>query len=209
MAFRFTKSNCVVVGTFNMYIIQPAWLTARRIIQKSIEIKIEANLEEPGLRFSSPSLASQWLVTPTRLVVESEDRDEDCGESIAKVIKELPWTPLIAIGANSFYKAKRAELPTSLRFLRGEKLPKMPRGSRIEQSTYLLAVRKGDQIINLQVSILGDMIELKTNVHTDLRGKDSSFACQAAQGFLGQRKYSEKLLAKLFGIRVRQGDSHA
>ena len=27
MAFRFKKAGCVVVGTFNMYIVQPPWLT--------------------------------------------------------------------------------------------------------------------------------------------------------------------------------------
>lgn len=209
MAFLFTKSNCVAVGTFNMYIIQPTWLAKRSIIPDAIEIKIEANLEEPGLRFSSPSLATQWVVTPARLLVESEEWDEDCGSHIAKVIDELPWTPLVAIGTNTIYEARHSDLPTPLRFLRGDGYPKLPRGFRKEQTSYVYAVRKTDHVFSLSFELLQDTIRLKTNVHTHVKGKDSTFANRAANAFVSNRTEAEKLLAKLFGIKVERNADDA
>ena len=32
MAFRFLKANSVAVGAFNIYIVQPDWLTRKEII---------------------------------------------------------------------------------------------------------------------------------------------------------------------------------
>ena len=204
MAFLYTKSNCIALGTFNMYIIQPTWLAKQGIIPDAIEIKIEANLEEPGLRFSSPSLASQWLVTPARLAVESEEWDEDCGSQIAKVIDKLPWTPLVAIGTNTVYEARLSDLPKPLRFLHDDKHPKLPRGFRKEQTSYVITVRKTDRVFSLHIALHKDKIELKTNVHTHVKDKGSTHANQAAKAFVSNRTEAEKLLVKLFGIKVER-----
>ncbi len=97
MAFQFTKVNCVAVGTFNMYIIQPAWLAKVGIIPKGIGVAIESKLDEPGFRFWSPKLPVRWYVTPSRIQVETQRADADCGELVASVFKSLPETPLIAL----------------------------------------------------------------------------------------------------------------
>src|ERR1041385_1694041 len=47
LAFRFEKASCLVLGTFNTYILHPRWLADRQIIDKGTEVQIEMNFEEP------------------------------------------------------------------------------------------------------------------------------------------------------------------
>src|SRR5262249_28353687 len=105
MAFRFLKASCVAVGAFNVYIVQPNWLSAKGIFLQGVEVAIEAKLDEPGFRFSSPRLKVCWFVTPTRIVIEAEDENEDCGKSMATLLAWLPETPLSAIGNNAYFRA--------------------------------------------------------------------------------------------------------
>lgn len=50
MALKFEKASCVVVGTFNIYILRPQWLAKHEIIETGTEVGIETNLTQPGFR---------------------------------------------------------------------------------------------------------------------------------------------------------------
>ena len=199
MAFRFKRSNCVLVGTFNMYIIQPPWLAKRGIIPK-VNVTLESKLNEPGFRFSSSKLRTRWVVTPGRIDVESEDPQEDCGDAMAKVVHALPETPLIALGNNAFYEAPLGDplaLPEDLRDSRA-----VPPGYSLVQSTQHFALKRGESITNIQLAITDKSFEIATNVHTELRDRDSTFTEEVARRFLADRLDSERLITQLFNVRV-------
>jgi hypothetical protein len=59
VAFGFKRANCVVVGTFNIYIVQPAWLEETGIIPKGSVVSIDSKIDASGFRFSSPTRAKQ------------------------------------------------------------------------------------------------------------------------------------------------------
>ena len=73
MPFRFDSANCVAVGTFNIYIIQPSWLSDRWIIPKGVKVAIGSRFDEPGFRFH-PQLRAQWVVKPSVIEVNTEIR---------------------------------------------------------------------------------------------------------------------------------------
>lgn len=200
MPFRFKSSACVAVGTFNIYIVQPMWLAKREIIPKGIPVAIGTKIDEPGFRFSSPKMRSKWTVTPLRIEVSSKEPDEDCGEPVSKVLTFLRWTPLKAIGTNAVYEAPLSELELLGKF-RGF-YPSPPDGFSDVQQSFHVAVKQGEHVFNLQLSVTEEGIELATNVHTDIENRDSEVAQQAASKFLDHRRMTEQLARDLFKVDI-------
>lgn len=207
MSLRFKKAACVVAGTFNMYIVQPAWLTKVEIIPKGIEVAIGTKLDEPGFRFFSPKLPLRWFVTPSRIEVETESPEADCGGVIADVLAKLPWTPLIALGNNSVYVAPRSEIDTLPDELR--RVPEIPGGYELAQRSFHFGLSRENRIANLQLSITSEEIELSINVNTELRNRDSDSAQAAARRFLQDRADAEDLARQLFKVNIEHGHSNS
>jgi len=205
MAFRFKKANTVVIGTFNIYIIQPAWLAEVGIIPRDIPVEIFSKLDEPGFRFSSPKLSTRWIVTPSFVQVESEKVDEDCGGAMARVLNRLPWTPLVALGNNTVFHSSLDDLENiaSLEVL--ERVP--PSGFGFAQKSIHYGLKREQTIFNLQLSITEDQVELTVNAHTELRGRKSDDAQRAAERFFEDRKTGEKLIAELFKVSMTHAKS--
>jgi hypothetical protein len=200
VAFRFKSSVCVAVGTFNIYIVQPAWLAGRGIIPKATPIAMEAKLDEPGFRFSSTKMRSKWTVTPTRIDVSSDNPDEDCGAPVSKVLHFLQWTPIKAVGNNATYEAPLSELE-SLRDLLGV-YPACPEGFTPRQRSFHVGLGRGDQVFNVQLSVTDKGVELATNTHTDTTNRDNELAQFAAQNFLQHRQIAEQLACDFFGVEI-------
>lgn len=200
VVFRFKRANCVAVGTFNIYIIQPAWLSEVGIIPKGSPVEVYSKLDEPGFRFTSPKLAARWVITPNRIQVETDTPGEDCGEAMAKVLSQLPWTPLVALGNNTIYQTPLEALPripvlTALD-------PKAPEGFELAQKTVHVGMKRGDTLYNLQLSATEDEIELSSNAHTELRERKSEFAQMSARRFFEDRKTAQRLITALFETSV-------
>lgn len=198
--FRFKRAHCVAVGTFNIYIIQPAWLSEVGIIPKGSPVEVYSKLDEPGFRFSSPKLATRWVITPNRIQVETDKPDENCGEAMAKVLGQLPWTPLVALGNNTIYQAPLEDLSQIPALTALD--PKIPEGFDVAQKTIHIAMKRGDTLYNLQLAAAEDEIELSSNVHTDLREHKSDFAQEAARRFLEDRRTAQTLISALFEVSV-------
>lgn len=207
MGFRLKKATCVAAGTFNMYIVQPAWLAKVGIIPKGIAVAIASKLDEPGFRYLSNKLPFRWLVTPSRIEVETESPEADCGAKVAAVLEKLPWTPLLAIGNNALYTAPLAELEALPQEFRAG--PDVPDGYQLVQRSFHFALGREERVTNLQVSITREELELSINVHTELRNRDSGAAQAAAQRFLQDRRDGESLIRHLFKAEVRHGDGDA
>lgn len=200
MAFQFTKANCVAVGTFNMYIIQPAWLAEVDIIPKGIPVEIYSKLDEPGFRFTSPKMPTRWIVTPSRIQVESDRPDEDCGGAMARVFEQLPWTPLVALGNNTIYRASLDELAHLPLF--GSLKQDPPTGFEFAQKMVHYGLKRGETVFNLMLALTEDEVEVSVNAHNELQGHKSRDAQLVARRFLQDRETAEVLIAELFDASV-------
>jgi hypothetical protein len=200
LVFRFKRATCVAVGTFNIYVIQPAWLAEIGIIPKSTQVEIYSDLTEPGFRFTSSKLNSRWVITPNRIHVETDDPNKDCGVEMAKVLGHLPWTPLVALGNNTTYLAPRDEI-AGLPLIAAID-PPVPEGFDFVQKTVHLGLRQGETLFNLQVAATEEELELSCNAHTELKGRSSDFAQESAMRFFEVRKTAQSLITALFQASV-------
>lgn len=204
MAFRFDRSSCVAVGTFNIYIVQPAWLAKREIIPKGIQVAIASKMDEPGFRFQSPKLKSQWLVAPDRIEIITRHPEEDCGMSMSRVIESLPWTPLKAIGCNVIYKAPADDAGGTKALAVFQ--PSEPAGYELYQRSLHAGLKHDDHLFNIQLSATSDGLELAVNIHTEIEDRGSELARESARRFLDHRKQAEALISNLFGVGVEYVD---
>jgi hypothetical protein len=196
VAFQFKRANCVAVGTFNMYIIQPAWLAKVGILPKDVQVAIQSRLDEPGFRFSSLKLHWRWVVTPNLIQIETDRPEVDCGEVLARVFDKLPWTPLIALGNNAVYQAPLRDIesiPLALSLRR-----ETPEGFPCVQRTLHYGLKHEDTLFNVQLAATEDELELVVNAHTELLGHESEDAQKAARRFFEDRHTGERLTKDLF-----------
>ena len=166
MAFKFQKASCVVVGTFNIYILHPQWLAKHGVIdlEGGTGVFMEGNLSQPGFRFrlSKDRVAwNTWSIAPSQIAVETEDPAADCGAMIAAVLEALPETPLFGLGNNVVYRADLADLETLPGPIREFPQVQSPNtGDKVVQRTFHVGIKHGeDRSTNLQISIREGDIE--------------------------------------------------
>jgi len=207
VAFRFKRASCIVAGTFNMHIVQPVWLAGRGILPKGVAVAIESKLDEPLFRFHSPKLRTRWMVSQTRIEVETLRADEDCGKPVADLLSELPWTPLQAIGNNAIYVAGHSELDRlpSIRHLFAD----APDGYTMKQRSFHVAPAKDERTFNLQLSVTPEEVELSVNAHVEQKEKSSEVARTAASQFFQHRSEAEGLIRNLFNVEVEYANADA
>ena len=198
MRLKLIRSNCICLGSFNIYIVQPKWLADQGIIPRSIEVAIEANLEEPGFRFSSPALSSRWMLHPSRLAIETDDPREDCGAFMGKVLERLPYTPLIALGKNFDYLAEETS-PDELKWFEDDSSLSLPRSFKRKASSRGWSFQKGSHLFNLNVVRDDKGTWFRMNIHTELRGREIESALESANLFKKHRTASKGLMNRMFG----------
>lgn len=208
MAFQFHQASFVVAGTFNIYIIRPDWLGKIGLLPEGSEVKIEGQLDQPGFRLSSPKLGAQWTVLPNRLILETDNPNENCGETIERILEALPWTPLMALGCNVAYRGDASAIEGWQ-----EKTAFPPAGApercELQQRSWHVAVKQGEQLFNLQVSELEDCIEIRVNAHTELKNQDIDFARKTARQFFQHRQTSLSLIRDIFNARIEDANNNS
>lgn len=212
MPFHFKKASCVVVGTFNMYIIHPKWLVKHDIIEQG-EVSIHFNLAQPGFRFVPTTHKVTWTVAPDRVVTESEDAAIDCGARVAAVLRKLPETPLFGIGNNVIYRADLSEmavLASSIRDFLQTSSPD-PEQTLAQRSFHVGVKGARGQVTNLQVSVKEDGIELLCNVHTEVRDREDAnqAAVDAAERFFEDRVAVKPLIHRFFAAEIEHAPDNA
>jgi len=196
MVFRFQRASCVAVGAFNIYIVQPKWLVAKSLIPEGIELTMESKLDEPGFRFNSESMDVKWIVTPTRIVIESEDANADCGTVMAKLLEWLPETPVSGVGNNTQYSVTLSEVQSQLN------LPNFPvdsplEGHEIQQRTFHAGLKVSGCLHNLQLSVKNTTCELMTNCHLATSPDTTVDFIKHARSF-GEHRLLGTVLAKQY-----------
>ncbi len=173
MKVQFKNASCVVVGTFNIFVIQPKLLTEMGLIPQGTNIKIQQDFSQPGIRLQLDGVT--WVIRPDRLIVESGRQNEDCGTPLAVLLSHLVWTPVFAVGVNVTFSGvdiDESEIPDDFR------LPNLEFATK--QRTVHASVTEGERIFNVQLSASktaeSSNYELSLNSHTDFSGKKSSLS---------------------------------
>ena len=195
--FEFTHSSCVVVGTFNIYIIQPQWLVEVGIIPEGESVKMQADFRNPGFRFRELNSPLEWSVRPDRIQIQSRESGSDCGEPLSKVLSHLHWTPIIAVGSNLTFKAPVDDLDRLLYLFGTGPDPTLDDYS-ITQKTWHRALKREAAVFNLQLSAQEEYIELNLNAHTEVKNERSirssnELARETCESFFEQRMESVSL----------------
>ncbi|REK43360.1 MAG: hypothetical protein DWQ46_11545 [Planctomycetota bacterium] len=90
------SAHITLFGNFNPYLISPEWLDEQEIWNaRDVKLALGA-VKSDGVLFNGEG--TEWFVSSDRLVIASTVLD--CGEMALKVLKELPHTPMTAVGAN-------------------------------------------------------------------------------------------------------------
>jgi hypothetical protein len=211
VAFRFKQASCIVAGTFNIYVVQPSLLVHLGIIpEDERQIQIQVNLRQPTLRFSpeaTPGLS--WQVSSEHLIAEADRPATNFGHSVAEILKALQFTPLRGIGTNILFFAD----PDEITSIAGRRLfPELPVPSSGEttQRTIHAAIKREENIFNVQAAITKDGIELSLNVHTDLinipKLPDANrMAVEAAEDFDNRTTEAVEIARSLLGIEIIHG----
>jgi hypothetical protein len=187
MPLHFQRASSVAVGVFNVYAIQPQWLTARRALPEGLEWVIETKMDEPGFRFRSEGSKARWIVTPTRIVIETDDPHEDCGLTLARALALLPEAPLMAVGNNAYYQAEAAALgewPPLPDYPATEPLP----GFALDRRSFQVGAREEACLHNAHLSVSPERLELVLNAHAAISGGQETLAVDHAKQFLAHRR---------------------
>jgi hypothetical protein len=200
----------VALGTFNIYIIQPAWLKAVGLIDDSIEqIVLESDFRRPGFRMQLPTLT--WYVEPTRIMLETSHPQTDCGVAMSTIINKLPFTPLHAVGVNASYEALLQDVdlsmwrhPASDRSLGSE--------LALQHSGWGASFRKGRQTYNVQLVVNAEQNVATASTNVELRlsdADDSGVAKEMTDNCQNVQRESAEILQKTFELRIHHADNHA
>ncbi len=155
--FKFQKSSCVALGSFNIYVIQPQVLHAMGVLDQA-KVGIAGDLTAPGIRFEANKLV--WTVRPDRLAAETVDPSVDCASSIRLVLENLLWTPVLAVGLNYTYSCALDE-PV-------DGMLQPPIVQDAVQCSAHVGLARGEATVNIQLSRTRELQELAINVNYDL-----------------------------------------
>jgi hypothetical protein len=203
MPLRLVKVNSVAIGTFNMYIVRPAWLVKEGIIPEGTSLKLDIGLDEATTRISVQEPRTQWLVTPSRLMIESDNARENCGKILWEVLSRLPHTPLRALGSNFIFEADASILAKRDAFASFRMLA-LPRGCRHISNSFRVSLERKSYVFNLDVIQQGEKVTLTANAHADLTEGGIKRAEEAALSFEEQRSISRRLIDRLLGSGGRK-----
>jgi hypothetical protein len=199
----FVKASSVAVGTFNIYIIQPGWLTRVGILPPGTEITIEANMTRPGFRLSSPALKTLWFVSPGKLAIETTDSNVDCGRQMSDVLKMIPVTPVFGVGNNVTLTAKRSEIEPLPVLEACTAAALLPDGYSEDRRVSAMSVTREGRTFNLNVVVRGDVVEFHGNADSTL-GDDGTGerGAECASRFEADKQELISLFSDVFGVKL-------
>jgi hypothetical protein len=194
MAFNFLRSASVAIGSFNIYIIQPKWLGSKGFVKEGTDLTIETTLDEPGLRISANGYPFRWVVTPSKIAIETKDEAADCGKVMASLLRYLPETPLTAVANHTVYSS-----PTDKTVPQPPAFPCVApmEGYDVTESAYLIAVRSPSDSYNLliQYNATGQA-ELLVSSYCPIRSDEGSRLAASHVERFQEHKRTGLVLAK-------------
>lgn len=200
LRFRLKSASCVVIGTFNIYVVQPDLLVKMKVFKLEHPPIVSGDFTKPGMRFEVGNAV--WTVRPDRLAVESTNPSENCGHFVERTLEALRWTPVFAVGVNLDYEAVE-EFPTDS--LVNVALPDFPEA---DQRAIQFGIPQGDSFLNLHLAHVKSKgtLSMRLNVHTDLAKyrndpeRASEIARQACREYFDSIQRAREVAGRLFAV---------
>lgn len=170
MSFRFKSANCVAVGTFNIYIIQPKWSKEVGLWSKGEKFELQMDLRQPGFRFRRVTDDPlRWSVRPERLTVETNEFGADCGTPVSNVLHHLQWTRLEAVGSNETYSCAVHDVSDLVERMLPLGVPSHGDYDDVQRS-WRRGLRRNNSVTNVQLSVspADGNATVVINIHTEV-----------------------------------------
>jgi hypothetical protein len=200
VALNLDLAQTVALGPFNPYIITPEWL-ARTEIQPGGEAEFRVKVIGEGTAFQIQQVG--WEVDLRRLVVSSLEKD--CGDLVAKVLRELRHTPVRAVGNNFHFTGGvedwgQSPLPTL-----GQKTKtELGDVTSFDQARWAGMFHRGGARIEVTVVAGDEQFAVLFNHHRQTDPRDVEKAMAAAQQFRHDKEVSEQLLRSLLSQEIKR-----
>lgn len=202
--FAFESANAVAVGTFNIHIFTPPWLKASEIVQEEPEA-VEVALHRPGCRIRLEDPNCVLTIEPSRIEVSTTTVECDCGALLARILRKLPETPLVAVGTNVTYSCTFEEggVPEAI-----SRLPSEVRGTRPSRSFAGLRFEAGEnRSKSIGLEQAGRAVKATGNseyrvANVDSRRSNVDLLVSAAEGFLPAIEDLARLIAEAWNVEI-------
>src|SRR5262249_37537647 len=170
-------------------------------IQREGEVGINFKVLGDGAAFRMQRV--NWEVDLRRLVASS--LHDDCGDLVAKVLEQLPHTPVRAVGHNFHYTGSDQDWGDSpipaLRW-NAKKTPEEP--MEFEQVRWTGTFRRNGTKVEVVVVADEEQFAVLFNNHRETDPRNAQSAILAAREFQRDREASEGLLRTLLSQEVKR-----
>lgn len=200
--------NVVVVGAWNIAILNPEWLGKFLFKDSKVQVQIPLGGQVISL-MRVTSAGVRVTVAPDRVIFSPVTIDDGSLKKVEQcavdLLNQLPHTPLGGIGIN--FEFAETDLPEALiEHFSDPDLEKIARLGFVSEGlsqTRHLMFDEG-QSVNLKTKLTGSRLTLDFNFHRDVKTVDD--AKQAVGGrILSYRDRALRLLTDLFGLEIEEG----
>ncbi len=208
MSLELTQVDTVVAGRFNPHIINPLWLVKQGIVEGEEEAKYKGTVDisDRETRFGFEIGGYEWQVSNHRLVVRSPSC-EDPGPVVRKVLKDLPHTPIRALGHNFTYESPLSEWSVGLPQLGALSAERFREHFKLRQAEWGVSLGCDDGVtLNVRVSVDESSAAISFNFHREVSSAEGASEC--TQQFEADLRCSRGFLDDLLSQEV-DGELHA
>lgn len=196
----FDDWTIVVVGSWNVGILNPDWLTQNILPDTPIEIEV---LVDPG-RVRVQYLAGDVRIIPStsRLVIATLTANAlPRAEQVAcRILEALPVTPVVSAGINFGFVENAPDNGLLNVFAASDNDSLGDASYAITETSITRKLMRDDQLLNLRLTLSQTgAVRFHFNHHQDIAGADGARA--ALQGMADQkRQQSVELMRNLYGL---------
>jgi hypothetical protein len=195
MTLALDLAQTVVIGRFNPHIITPAWLLNPKhaiCSEQEAEEQPEPDSYDDGAEFVLAGF--EWEAGFDRLAVSAFQPKKDCGEKAAAILKQLPHTPVEAVGNNFVFFCELAKW--------GDRPKPGLIGAAVQpaaaESRWVGTFDEGGKRLELELISTPEVIILRLNF--ECRVDDTAQAQKAASEFAADYERARKRVQELFRI---------
>lgn len=196
--------NMVAVGSWNTAIINPDWLTEKKIISGQIEI--EFIIENLRPRFRILLDRSIIIPRPDRIIVGVRDKHNDNLQQaegvLSRLLKDLPVTPIAAVGVNISYNELEPSTEVLDMFETKDINRFTEKGIQINTTSLVRSFQyDSDFVCNFTSAIQGDgSVVFKANYHSPVQDATAA-ALRVGNKFIECRDHFRELLSTLYNVQ--------
>jgi len=208
---RLASTKAIAWGPFNPHIITPGWVRDIGIIDDLQDRAASVTEEDESESLSFSTLDLDWQVDGKSLSVETENHALDCGVYLARVIQELPHTPLWAVAHEFSYTATKEDWAGGPLPQIGNKVPSAFDQIEIESVRWAGLFNRGNARAELMIEAdlkREQMIGIHLGYHRRIRETKFKEAAKAGSDatkhFLRDLCDADELLKIVFGQEVKR-----